>query len=296
MADMTAFREDLLRDPFYLGGPKVTENVTWKKVGREEMAVSAKAAAAHESAIEQAKATEADDDNKQTELGDLDPVGLTLVATISPTDCWLTPCGFWKGPTSYTPTFADLKLNCRLVTPTDPLFAPDFERALKNVETLAAKVETKGQEKKGIFDLGKTSLKLRHVVFEEKEETDEEDPDAFQLQDWPVKSPAAQESLDRMDATHRVIPISAYDVYGDLILPIQYTSALMGAVVRATFTMTHWNISRDKRDSYAADIESLRVLVPAQKTASGGSSPRKRKVPATTDPGPSPVKKSRVVD
>ncbi|KAK7036820.1 hypothetical protein R3P38DRAFT_2770894 [Favolaschia claudopus] len=66
-------------------------------------------------------------------------------------------------------------------------------------------------------------------------------------------------------------------------------------VVRATLTLSHWKIGRDKRDTYTADIESLRVLVPA--SVAGSSSPRKRRVApiAKKDPAtsPSPKKKAR---
>ncbi|KAJ6621871.1 hypothetical protein B0H10DRAFT_2432140 [Mycena sp. CBHHK59/15] len=302
MAEMQTYRKKLQEDPYYLGNQGATNNVAWRKVGKEDMLVSAEAAAAHD-AVERAAATDANEDdtdaNTDADRGNLEPVGLTLVGTIAARDCWLMPCGFWKGSTVFTPTFADLKLNCRIVAPTDPPFASDFQVALKNIETLATKAETKGHDKVGVFDAkdkSKSSIKLRHVVFEEKEAGDVDDPHAFQLRDWPVKSAAAQESLDGMDDTHRVIPITAYDLDGDLIPPSAYVSALMGAVVRATFTMSHWNIARDKRDTYAADIESLRVVIPPPKIASGSSgSPRKRKATiAARDLGASPEKKSRV--
>ncbi|KAK7015234.1 hypothetical protein R3P38DRAFT_3204421 [Favolaschia claudopus] len=84
----------------------------------------------------------------------------------------------------------------------------------------------------------------------------------FVLQDWPVKNAAAKEALEGMENSHQVIPIRAYDVDGDLISPAHYMSKLSGAVVRATLTLSHWKIGRDKRDTYTADIETLRVLVP----------------------------------
>ncbi|KAJ6518278.1 hypothetical protein C8R47DRAFT_1232444 [Mycena vitilis] len=287
MADLKSFREELQHNPFYLGGSALTEKVQWKRVGREDMVVSANAAAV------EGAAADSNDEGDQP-----DPVALSIVATVSPEDFWLVPCGFWKGPTIYTPTFADLKLNCRLVAAEDPLFAADFRTGMKNVEKLTANIATEGHSKVGLFDTKekpKTTLKLRHVVFEEKEAGDEDDPNAFQVQDWPAKSTAAQEALDGMITTHRVNPIAAYDINGDLIAPSQYSSALMGAVVRANFTLSHWNIAKDKRDSYSADIDSLRVVVPPKKGNAGGSSPaRKRKgPPAATDLGASPLKKSR---
>lgn len=49
----------------------------------------------------------------------------------------------------------------------------------------------------------------------------------------------------------------------------------------------------DKRDSYAADIVSFRIVVPAPNVAfASASSPRKRKALAAKDDGASPMKKT----
>jgi hypothetical protein len=124
--------------------------------------------------------------------------------------------------------------------------------------------------------------------------------DVFQLRHWPVKYPAAQEALHNMDSTHRVNPMAAYDIHGSLIPPTQYASVLTGAVVRASVTMSHWHIAKDSRDTYTADVLSLRVIVPApvlapKVTPSSSTSPRKRRnAPiASKDLGPSPMKKPR---
>ncbi|KAJ7187070.1 hypothetical protein C8R46DRAFT_1207045 [Mycena filopes] len=295
MADMTAFRDNLRRHPYYLGGDDVLERVIWKKIGNDNTLVAADEAAAYDDAVQSAT----EDGNDNPTVADLDPATFTLVASIDPDDFWLTPCGFWKGPTLYTASLADLKLSCRLVAPEDAAFEADFKTVLKNVERLMGRAATGGNMKQGI--LGgkagtKPGLKLRHVVFEANSSGDmDDDPGAYQLRDWPVKSAAAQEALEKMDAenSHRVNPIPAYDIDGNLIHPTQYTSALKGAVVRADITLLHWHIVRETRDSYAAEISSLRVLVPPPNVGSNASPRKKRRVLAATDSGASPVKRVR---
>ncbi|KAK7016115.1 hypothetical protein R3P38DRAFT_3321543 [Favolaschia claudopus] len=289
MSDLASFRADLLAGPYYLENEDVISSLAWKKVGRDEMVVSAEEAAKHASNME--KQSNTDHDNEGSEGGegvgadDLNPVGLTVVAMVSPENCYLTPCANWNGPTEFDPSFADIKLNCRLVAPLNSLFAGDFQFAMRTITKLMAQVETDGYKKSGIFNFNenpKIGFKIRHIVFEPKEESIIE---LFVLQDWPVKNAAVKEALEGMENSHQVIPIRAYDVDGDLISPAHYMSKLSGAVVRATLTLSHWKIGRDKRDTYTADIESLRVLVPA--SVAGSSSPRKRRVApiAKKDPG-----------
>ncbi|KAK6974454.1 hypothetical protein R3P38DRAFT_3335806 [Favolaschia claudopus] len=288
MSDLASFRADLLAGPYYMGNEDVISSLAWKKVGRDEMVTSAEEGAKHASDME--KQANTDHDNEGSEGGegagadDLNPVGLTVVAMVSPENCYLTPCANWNGPTEFDPSFADIKLNCRLVAPSNSPFAGDFQIAMKTITKLMAQVETDGYKKSGIFNFKenpKIGFKIRHIVFEPKEEDDGDE--LFVLQDWPVKNAAAKEALEGMENSHQVIPIRAYDVDGDLIPPTNYMSKLSGAVVRATLTLSHWKIGRDKRDTYTADIESLWVLVPASVAGS-------RRLPGTS---PSPKKKAR---
>jgi hypothetical protein len=63
----------------------------------------------------------------------------------------------------------------------------------------------------------------------------------------------------------------------------------MGAVVRAFITLRHWKIGSKEegvagRDSYAADIDSIRVIVAAPPFLGASSSVHKHKI-MSTDPG-----------
>ncbi|KAJ7018594.1 hypothetical protein C8F04DRAFT_1404858 [Mycena alexandri] len=288
MGDLAALRDELAQNTHFLANANIPSTLTWKKIGSDNVLVSTEAAAKYDNAVQPTT----DNEETPTEVPELDPALLSMVAKVATSDFWLTPCGHWKGPTSFTPTFADLKLNCRLVAHEDSVFKGDFKKVLDNVSALMAKAATSGHSRQGIFDpkeQPKTSLKVRHVVFAEKAPGD--DDGGYDLRDWPVKSPAAREALVAMEDTHRVYALPAYDINGNLIPPSQY-GTLMGAVVRATISLSHWNIAREARDSYVADIVSLRVLVPAAPIAST-SSPRKRKAVETTDPGASPMKKAR---
>ncbi|KAJ6543483.1 hypothetical protein B0H10DRAFT_2203267 [Mycena sp. CBHHK59/15] len=283
MSDMREFREELIVSGNYIGNAGGIDDLSWKRVGREDWVVIQDAAAAYDMALTAAADTAAGVGGESSEL---EPAALTVVAQIAMSNFWLTPCGYWKGPTQFTPTFADLKLNCLLEAPPAQPFANDFKNVLKDVATLMARVETPGNTKQGIFDPTGSSIKRKAAG-------DDGDEDVFKMRDWPAKSDAAQKAHDSMAATHRVNPIAAYDVDGNLIPPTQY-GTLAGATVRACISLVHWNIGSDRKDTYVADIVSLRVITPGPgpSTTNASSPIRKRKISAK-DSGASPLKRAR---
>ncbi|KAJ7802694.1 hypothetical protein B0H14DRAFT_2614078 [Mycena olivaceomarginata] len=151
--------------------------------------------------------------------------------------------------------------------------------------------QAEGHKEQGIFDSKEKPhkiMKVCHVVVEPKNNGEEDNNDGIKLRDWPVKSDAARTALAAMEETHRVHRLPAYNVDGELIAPAQYARFLSAAVVRATISIKCWAISSDKRDTYVADIECFRVVIPAPVHAQPGpSSPRKRKVLETKDYGAS---------
>jgi hypothetical protein len=90
----------------------------------------------------------------------------------------------------------------------------------------------------------------------------------------------AAEALENMRDTHRVVPLSAYDVNGDLIAPHEYKLRLQGALVIVRFNMLHWSIGARKDqgpvDTYVAEIQGIRVLDPPKLQAH--QTPKKKRV------------------
>ncbi|KAF8152764.1 hypothetical protein K438DRAFT_1772429 [Mycena galopus ATCC 62051] len=89
--------------------------------------------------------------------------------------------------------------------------------------------------------------------------------DTEKMENWSVgANPQAREAIEEMKYTHRVRRVPAYDISGKLIHPLQYresrSETLMGAIVRATVTLKHWNITQRSQDSYTADIKNIRFL------------------------------------
>ncbi|KAI0720527.1 hypothetical protein C8T65DRAFT_735857 [Cerioporus squamosus] len=122
----------------------------------------------------------------------------------------------------------------------------------------------------------------------------------FQIENWPAYSEEGRAALTRMATlgTHKVIPLPAYNMHGDLIGPRFYRARLQGAVVELHFSLTHWRIGERKDrasakvDVFVAELDYLRVLVPPKPSP---VTPRKRKVSAVDPtPSPSPSKRARM--
>ncbi len=69
------------------------------------------------------------------------------------------------------------------------------------------------------------------------------------MADWPVLYTEGRTERDRMASTHRPIPLPAYDVDGNLIDPSNCKQELAGAIVRISFTLSHWLIKSDSANS-----------------------------------------------
>lgn len=81
-----------------------------------------------------AEGHDSSDDKKNETKSMLVPAPLTLVALLSVMNCWLAPDGFRKDLTTYTPTFVDFKMSCRLAVPELCPFTDDFTRIMQNVQ------------------------------------------------------------------------------------------------------------------------------------------------------------------
>jgi len=87
---------------------------------------------------------------------------------ISADDCFLTPCGNWKGPTPTTKSFTDVKLAFRGDDPNQDTIRDDYKTVIQNAKRLMDNIATGNVQKKGFLNyIGtKEGLRFRHVLFE----------------------------------------------------------------------------------------------------------------------------------
>lgn len=162
---------------FYLADPaKAFKNqVVWKRVGRGNRLVTKESATAVDKAQEACAAAEASSGNATDVTSEIDantllePAVLSAIVFIDIDDCWLTPCGYWKGPTKVTKKFEDLKLSFQGKGPSKDFLSQDFSAAVQNAKMLMEEVALGGAKSTGFLVASKTggnALRFRHIVFE----------------------------------------------------------------------------------------------------------------------------------
>jgi len=166
-------RNRLVATDFYLGDPAKTfkDLVMWKRVGRGNRLVTKESVIAVEKAQQAQAAAEAASGEAILEADTealLEPAVLSVIVLIDQDDCWLTPCGYWKGPTAFTPSFEDLKLSFQGKSATNSILFQDFAAAVEGAKWLMNEVALGGSANQGFLGLSKGSdaFKFRHVVFE----------------------------------------------------------------------------------------------------------------------------------
>lgn len=90
---------------------------------------------------------------------------------------------------------------------------------------------------------------------------------------WPG-SAKWHEKAAPFEDTHDVLPMPAYTADGSLIFPTDYEDVLIGATVKASFTLVTYCI-QGKQNVLVAQLEELVVLSPAPKRVAQG---QKRKM------------------
>ena len=83
--------------------------------------------------------------------GHLEPALLSAIILIDDTDCWLTPCGYWKGLTKVTKQFEDLKLSFHGKSPTQTFLSQDFETMKTNAKALMQDIAIGDARNRGFF-------------------------------------------------------------------------------------------------------------------------------------------------
>ena len=84
-------------------------------------------------------------------------------------DFWLTPCGFWKGPTNVTKRLDYLKLSFHAKAPPNEFLNHNFTTIIQNAKILMDETTIGGEKSTGFLVTtkeGENPIRLRHVVFE----------------------------------------------------------------------------------------------------------------------------------
>ncbi|KIK11918.1 hypothetical protein PISMIDRAFT_78579, partial [Pisolithus microcarpus 441] len=212
---------------------------------------------------------------------------LSAIARIDNHDFWLTSDGGYQGPDSVWKEFLEVKPSCALTDPGLQPAAADFPIVLRTLQKITEKCVTPGYSAgRSFFAPSKTTatrFKLRHKLFEgldpdidDDDESDGPTSDAFSMERWPLTKEKNRAELMALKSTHRILPVPAYDIAGDLIKPSAYRRSLQDAIVEIHFTMSHWGIAKTKQDVYGGEIQLIRVLVAPTAPSSAG---KKRRLP-----------------
>ncbi|KAI5982437.1 hypothetical protein EDD15DRAFT_2377846 [Pisolithus albus] len=308
-------RERLLHGGFYLGDSSIIDSLHWVEFGRCHALTSISIPDCN-----------ADDETSQTippvelraEPSCPDHATLSAIVRIDRNDFWLTSDGGYQGPTALCKEILHVKPSCTLTDPACMPVSADFPAALETLRMLTEKCVTPGYSAGTSFFStdaeGASRFKLRHKLFEciDADEDGVEGSvvddtgdfpflvnlyyhihpvttDTVKMEDWPLTREKNRAELLTLCSTHRILPLPAYDLAGNLIRPAAYRRCLQGAIVKVHFTMSHWAIAKAKRDVYGGEIQLIRVLVPPT-TPTPAS--KKRKLPQRLDSEVMPPAKS----
>jgi len=166
-------RDALVESGCYLGDSTnaFRDDVIWKRVGRGNWLVTKDSAQATNEAQDtgghEARAEDDEENQSSDNKATLERATLSAVLLISYDDCWLTPCGNWKGPTTVTKNFQDLKLTFQAGPPSDAfdIFKRDYSTVVDNIKWILNEVAVGNVKSKGFLN-PTNMLRFRHVLFE----------------------------------------------------------------------------------------------------------------------------------
>ncbi|KAI6041949.1 hypothetical protein EDC04DRAFT_2892453 [Pisolithus marmoratus] len=185
---------------------------------------------------------------------------LSAIVRIDRDDFWLTSDGGYRGPNTFWREILDVKPSC---TVSEPGLEP--------------------------VNLDFVSLESGVVDSDDIPGSATSSTDSFSFELWPLTKEKYRGELLALKSTHRILPLPAYDLTGDLIRPSAYRRCLQGALVEVHFTLSHWPIASLKRDVYGAQIQLIRLLAPPVVTPTTG---KKRRIPLHLDADETPSKKA----
>ena len=154
---------------------KTFENeVLWKRVGRANILMTTASVLAVEKA-EQLQANSENGNIQQSTVSTsstpplLQPALLSTIIFIDVDDCWLTPCGHWKGPSQIAKKFEDIRLSFHGKAPPHEIFAQDFKNIVTNSQYLMQRIASTATKTTTFLVPSKSggdAIRFRHVVFE----------------------------------------------------------------------------------------------------------------------------------
>lgn len=137
---------DLIDSGVYIGDPtnQFREDIEWKRDGRADYLVFKGVGA---------NAETENGNSANLSTSELTPATLSVVVLASYDDCWLIPCGNWKGPTQVTKRFEDLKLSFVGGRPAQfDVFQKDYNHVLTNVKWLMQQINVPNAKPKGFLN------------------------------------------------------------------------------------------------------------------------------------------------
>ena len=142
---------------------KIFERTEWRKVGLTNRLLTKDSIVADSGSTLET--------TQSNSISQLECGLLSAIVTINVENCWLTPCGYWKGPTSTTKKFEDLKLSFEGGRPPYDFLSKDFDQIIDNSKTLMEKVIIPNAKSTGFLvkPRGEQSdyvLAFRHAVFQ----------------------------------------------------------------------------------------------------------------------------------
>ncbi|KIK25546.1 hypothetical protein PISMIDRAFT_9547 [Pisolithus microcarpus 441] len=294
-------RERLMVSGLYLGQSCTASNLEWVREGRGHVLSHIPAPPIN--------VTATTSDEEQRPPSDLptpsdfcappERAVLSAIVRIDRDDFWLVSNGGYQGAGSVWKDILDVKPSCALTKPGMQPLDADFATVMTTLRLLTNKCVTPGYALgKSLFgdeNLNPKRFKLRHKLFESLDtdvDNDDVEPpsatDPFSLEMWPLTKERNRPELLALKSTHRVLPVPAYDLAGNLIHPTAYRRFLQGALVEIHFTLSHWGIAGVRRDVYSGEIQFIHLLdAPIPASCAG----RKRRIPLHLNADSTPSKK-----
>ncbi|KAG6380344.1 hypothetical protein JVT61DRAFT_8455 [Boletus reticuloceps] len=317
-ASLLALRKNLVDTGLYLGDKSVLDNVHWIRDGRADRLAVKPASVTSESSTNSGSRGSSSPPDKSPELAPL-----SAIVHISELDFWLTSDSGYLKPSKIWRELANVKPSCTAEQPDPQPVREDFKTVIKHLREIQSTIsKPEFQPGKGFLLGGGISgqrIKVRHTLFEplgseaegDHESADEQeakdggaeaesqavnsDASDFAIENWPLTHEETRAELEELQATHRVVPIPAYNIQGNLIKPNAYQRSLQNALVELHFYLNHWSIAGKQgnpgNDVFTADIHLIRVIAPPRSSAV--VTPRKRKISLFVDPASTPTKRLR---